>query len=207
MVVICMVIAGGAATAVSSQHKSPSKQIPVQSGPGDSVRYMRRGWDFTMQNVIKWFHEDKDFCEAAQAAHPLDFNDPNGLVGNMYMHELDRQCNHCLSERSRASDAGIYGIGAGAFACVSDVVRLWFEAKLNCDSHGNVIWSFVSQAPMVGAFSNIVQRLQPLLASGDMTSMLQRVQSPWHGRSGSSYPGLPSWFISRTSCDPASHSS
>lgn len=64
-----------------------------------------------MQNVIKWFHEDDEFCAAADAAHPLDFNDPNGLVGNMYMHDLDRTCNSCLSTRQKASDAGIYGIG------------------------------------------------------------------------------------------------
>lgn len=88
--------------------------IDVQAGPGNTVRYMRRGWDFTMQNVIKWFHEDEDFCAAADAAHPLNFKDPDGLVGNLYMNELDRQCNSCLSRRTKASDAGIYGAGMTA---------------------------------------------------------------------------------------------
>ena len=36
-------------------------QIEVQGGPGDTAMYMRRGCDFTLQNVIKWFHADEDF--------------------------------------------------------------------------------------------------------------------------------------------------
>jgi len=85
--------------------------VLVQAAAGNSVRYLRRGWDFTLQNVIKWAHEDEEYREAADAAHPLDFNDVDGLVGNMYMHLLDKDCNYVLSKRQSSSDAGIYGLG------------------------------------------------------------------------------------------------
>ena len=62
--------------------------------------------------MIKWAHEDEEYRQAADAAHPLDFGDVNGLVGNMYMNLLDKDCRHVLSERKQASDAGIYGFGA-----------------------------------------------------------------------------------------------
>ena len=83
----------------------------MQARAGSSIRFVRRGWDFGMPNVIKWLHENEEFRQAPDAAHPLDFTDKEGLMGNPYMILLDRACNHCFSARQKASDAGLYVLG------------------------------------------------------------------------------------------------
>lgn len=83
-----------------------------------------------MQNVLKWFHEASDFRAAADAVHPLNFQDGNQITGSLYLNEVDRVCRHRLSKRASAFDVGIYGLGAlhetysgpatfaGGFLCV-----------------------------------------------------------------------------------------
>lgn len=95
----------------------------MQKQKGTSVRFLRRGWDFGLPNVIKWFHEDAQFREAADAAHPPDFQDPDGLFGNPYLHLLDDACNGCFSKRQSASEAGLYVLGAmhGHCCCLCPV--------------------------------------------------------------------------------------
>lgn len=65
-----------------------------------------------MANVLRWFHEDEEFRAAADAQHPLNFDNPDALSGSIYMNLIDSDCKNCLSTRERASDAGVYGIGA-----------------------------------------------------------------------------------------------
>ena len=78
-----------------------NKTRPVQAGQGGHVKYKRRGWDFTMNNVIKWFHEDAEFRKAADNAHPLKLNDPDSVAGSLYMSLLDRDCKQRLSQRTQ----------------------------------------------------------------------------------------------------------
>lgn len=86
----------------------------VQAASGTTVKFKRKGWDFTMECVIRWFHEDENFRQAAAAAHPLDFTDVDGMAGSMYMNLLDKDCMHRLSNRKDAFGAGVYGVGAAA---------------------------------------------------------------------------------------------
>lgn len=76
----------------------------------NSVRYRRRGWDFTMQNVLKWFYEDASFRAATEAAE-MDSQDPGNLFGSAYMYMLDRDCKNVLFGRTHPSEAGVYGLG------------------------------------------------------------------------------------------------
>lgn len=76
-----------------------------------------------MESVIKWFHEDESFRQAAVDAHPLDFTDPDGVAGSLYMNMLDNDCKKVLSERSDAHGAGIYGMGAPSPALLQSPVR------------------------------------------------------------------------------------
>lgn len=88
--------------------------LALQASTNTSVKFKRRGWDFTMEAVLRWFHEDEGFRQAAEAAHPLDFKDRDGMAGSMYLHLLNQDCKRRLSKRKDAYGAGVYGVGMSA---------------------------------------------------------------------------------------------
>ena len=110
----------------------------LQAGPGNVVKYRRRGWDFTMENVLRWFHEDAAFREVTDAAHPLDFKNADSVTGSVYLNELDRACRRRLSSRQASHEAGLYGLGVPRACCSSHVT---------CSYILRVHWHFAAPAP------------------------------------------------------------
>lgn len=104
----------------------------VQAASARTVKFNRRGWDFTMEAVIKWFHEDEAFREAVLAAHPLDFTDADGVAGSLYLNMLNEDCKNVLSKRTDAFGAGIYGMG---------VIMLEFVPHCGCQT----VWGIIMQ--------------------------------------------------------------
>lgn len=87
--------------------------LPVQCGPGASVVFQRRGWDFGMQYTLQTMHEDDVFRDACEGAAVPDATDPDDLLSGPYFGSLDEMTGGVWSGRPSAHSAGMYALGAG----------------------------------------------------------------------------------------------
>lgn len=83
----------------------------VQRGPGATVVYMRRGWDFGMQYTLQTMHQDETFMDACDSAGSPDATDADDLYSGPYFQLLDRHTGHVWSRRRTCHEAGMYALG------------------------------------------------------------------------------------------------
>lgn len=84
----------------------------MQRGPGTSIAFHRRGWDFGMAFTLQSLFEDPDFRDSCEAAGQPNVDDPEDLMHGPYFQSLDSSTGRVWSQRTSSHEAGMYALGA-----------------------------------------------------------------------------------------------
>lgn len=91
----------------------------VQGGPGSTVAFRRRGWDFGIEDTLQYLHEGDEFTAACQGSWPPDASDPDDIFSGPYFQTLDAITGKVWSQRASCHTAGMYALGTTQhFVCL-----------------------------------------------------------------------------------------
>lgn len=83
----------------------------LQAGAGNSVCFLRRGWDYGVHGALQNMFEEEGFLDAVKSAFHVDATNPHDLASGSYFSSVDRLTGCYWSKRQSPNGAGMYSLG------------------------------------------------------------------------------------------------